>query len=247
MYVDEQFRKPELLLSNTKKKFKYSWLPHSGRRLVFDWPGKFVPPSLPPPVVSISLFFIILPWFRRVRFNLFRTAKVSELETNDREQTFLGRAIVKGSSSYVPAPPLGAGLVDLPYGTNNTRGVFPQRSKWTIPTAPLVAHVQPNLYNSFPTPANRVPQNRGKSGELPSPTCLVILLSVARDLVLLSEVLMPVPQVRSSGCIRKDDVALTVPTLSCVVFSVDRTLSHLYHFFLLMIICSRIEHFSALC
>ncbi|KAK6621247.1 hypothetical protein RUM43_011553 [Polyplax serrata] len=77
-----------------------------------------------------------------------------------------GRAIVKGSSSYVPAPPLGAGLVDLPYGTNNTRGVFPQRSKWTIPTAPLVAHVQPNLYNSFPTPANRVPQNRGLAPQM---------------------------------------------------------------------------------
>lgn len=66
---------------------------------------------------------------------------------------------MKGSSSYTPAPPLGAGLVDLPYG-NNARGVFLQRSKLTMPTAPLV---QPNIYNSFPTSSNRAPLNRGKS------------------------------------------------------------------------------------
>ncbi|EEB20270.1 eukaryotic translation initiation factor 4E transporter, putative [Pediculus humanus corporis] len=73
-----------------------------------------------------------------------------------------GRAIVKGSSSYTPAPPIGPGLVDpiTQYG-NNGRGVFPQRSKWTMPNVtPLV---QPNLYNNFPTPTNRVPQNRGKA------------------------------------------------------------------------------------
>lgn len=79
--------------------------------------------------------------------------------TNDHEQTFLGRAIVKGSGNFAPAPPPGPGLVDLPYG-NNARPVYPQRSKLTMAATPLV---QPNLYNSFPSSANRGPPNRGKA------------------------------------------------------------------------------------